>query len=52
MRHRGFDDIDGGPDLARLPPMLGAVETAIAFLILVGVVLHPLVLPGPEETRS
>jgi hypothetical protein len=29
--------------------VLSTVETAIAFLILIGVVLHPLVLAGPDK---
>jgi len=32
--------------------MLSAVETTIAFLIIIGVVLYPLALPAPEQERT
>ena len=32
--------------------MLSAVETTIAFLIIIGVVLYPLALPAPKEERT
>jgi hypothetical protein len=32
--------------------MLSAVETTIAFIIIIGVVLYPLSLPTPDEERT
>jgi hypothetical protein len=32
--------------------VLSAVETAIAFVIIIGVVLYPLALPAPDEERT
>jgi hypothetical protein len=53
MRREGFRNFTGGPRLApRDATVLSAVETAIAFIIILGVVLYPLSLPAPEEERT
>jgi hypothetical protein len=42
----------GGPRLAPTSSVLASIETAIAFIIIIGVVLYPLSLPAPEEERT
>jgi hypothetical protein len=32
--------------------VLSALETTIAFLIIIGVVLYPLAVPAPEQERT